>query len=365
MYEIHARLNSLLMVVDLLEPFLLPSLVSGLGWAANKLWETQPIAPHLEHILPIVTNLVKPSSLSAEAHYLHETVLSITAYELDRGLRHAQKVHPRRRDIDPVIVALQPWQRLPRNGAATHLELESWTKTPHGGMLMALRHSFGSLVKWSNNLVNSAQVALNSSSTGQQPNNFPSSAPLYTHRILPTAVLLFGANKVLQALLKESTKLMTTNSCSPEIVLDILAALISAPAAQPPRSGLTLRQMLDLLLADAYALHTSKDEDGSKTVQAEFIVRLSRRVEAQCPARPVIVAAQTTDPMAGTMAADGTVTDVIMSLDPMNASMNGLQADSAALAETEMLDGTLQEVNMADLEELMDGAEGGDMFGLN
>ena len=354
----------MLTVVVLLDPFLLPSLVSGLGWAANKLWETQPVAPHLDYLLPIITHLVKPSFLSAEAHCLHETVLSITAYQLERGLRHAQKVHPRRRDIDPIIVALQPWQRLPRNGAATHLELESWTKAPHGGVLTALRHSFGSLVKWSNNLVNSAQVALNPSGTGHQPNSFPSSAPLYTHRILPTAVLLFSAKLVLQALLKESTKLLTTNSCPPEIVLDILAALICAPAVQPPRSGLTLRQMLDLTLTEAYALHTSKDEDNFNTVQAEFIVRLSRRVEAQCPAPPVIVTTQTTDPMVGTIVADGTVTNAIMGLDPTDTSMNGLQADSTALTESEMLDGTLQEVDMADLEELMDSADTGDIYEL-
>lgn len=349
---------------DLLEPFLLPSLVSGLGWTANRLWATQSSAPQLDYVLPLLTWLVKPFSLSSEAHALYETVLSITAFQLERGLTHAQKVHPRRRDIEMIASTLRPYLRLPRNGASSHTELETWTTTAHGGALAALRHSFHALVKWSNSLTSSKQTTLNPQNGTQQQQSAPVPAPSYTHRLLSSVILLFGARIALQTLLKESARLIVNNSCSPDIPLDILTALVCAPVAPPPRSTLTLRQALELAQSESYTVHTGKDGEPADSVRAELIVRLDRRISAQTPPPPVLQVGQSNGTINMTIVTNGT-DDAIMNLGTnITNTVDGLANNAGTMNEDDMLDGTLQEVNMADLEELMDGTDGGDIFGL-
>ena len=295
---------------------------------------------------------------------MHETVLSITAFQLERGLMHAQKVHPRRRDIEAIASTLRPYLRLPRNGASSHTELESWTTTAHGGALAALRHSFHALVKWSTQLTSSKQSTLNPQNGTQQQQSPPGPAPSYTHRLLSSSVLLFGARTVLQTLLKESAKLITNNLCSPEIPLDILTALICAPILQPLRSTLTLRQALELAQADAYGIHVGKDDEPGDTVKAELIVRLDRRITAQTPPRPVLQAGQSRGHINMTIDTNGT-DDVLMNLGAnITDTIDGLVGNTGTINENDMLDVTLPEVNMADLEELMDGTDGDDIFGL-
>lgn len=346
----------------MLEPFLLPSLVSGLGWAARKLWETKPSAPQLDYILPLVTCLVKPASLSAEASSLHETVLTITASSLERALAHVQKLHPRRRDIDPIVNALRPHLHQLRNGMATHTELEAWSAQSHGGILAALRHSFHSLVNWSSRISISKQATANQTNTSSQAPL--GSAPQYTHRLITTCVCTFGAPTTLATLLTESTKMVAANSCSPDIPLDLLTAMIAAPSIHPVRLTVSLRQALQLVQADAYSHSIEKNGRPADTVKAELIVRLARRVEAQSPARPV---PETGVDGAEQAAVVNAAADMMMSLnngnDETNGAISGTQSDANA-SSNDVLEGMLKDVDVsADLDSLMD-TDAGDLFNM-
>ena len=268
---------------DLLEPFLLPSLVSGLGWFTRRLWEIDRVAPGLDTLLPVLQALIKPPSISGESASLHATVLSIVSKPLQRSLAHVQKLHPRRADTEPLLSTLKRHVQPQCHVASSHTELEAWTSTPSGGIPTALRQSLQSLTQWS--------------STG----SLDAPPPGYTHRLPLAAIRMLGAKAVLTALIDEiveqqaafiniTTTASTTTSTALintiDILLDITASLISAPSATDPASinplaanypkpQLSLRDALQADFNDAYRI--------SKTdaPRAAIIVRLFRRVTAQ------------------------------------------------------------------------------------
>ena len=276
---------SLTFALDLLEPFLLPSLVAVLGWATRRLWETRPLAPHLDILLPILLTLIQPSTqLSNDASQLHEVVLAIAAKPLERALAHVLELHPKRKDVDKLTKALEPYLAAPtradkptsevRAAATDHAVVESWCATADGGLSTALRNALEELTKWSD-----PKVAARTTSDFDEQN--PKSVPQYTHRQLLFAAQLLGVPGALQALLDGATRLLAERRATSDVMLDVLTALLCAPAAAPPRSGLTLRDALHALATDAYTL--SKED----ATRAELVVRLQRRVEAQAPPRAV------------------------------------------------------------------------------
>ena len=143
----------------------------------------------------------------------------------------------------------------PRCSLATAAELDTWCGTPAGSLLAAIQHSVSSLVNWSNSGVLNA------------------APPNYTHRLLLTGVAMLGANVVLEALLDVLMKY--AGSSSPGVVLDIVTAMICAPASADGRERLSLRHVLNTAYSDAYTL--SKKDSG----RAEMVVRLQRRVDSQ------------------------------------------------------------------------------------
>lgn len=255
---------------DLLEPFLIPSLITGLGWLANRIWETDTDASELAVLLPTLQALVKPPSISGDAAALHEAVLSIVAENLEKGLTHVQKLHPKRPEINPLLSTLKQRTQRRRGDAASHTELETWCSTSSGGILVAVRHTVRALLQWCNT---------------ESSNTAP---PNYTHKQILTAHRLLGARAVLESLLDE----LLRDSNSSEVVLDIVTSLICAsnsadfPATdsnnnntivyhRQARRQLSLRDALITLNENAFTL--------SKTdaPRAEMTVRLHRRVEAQ------------------------------------------------------------------------------------
>jgi mediator of RNA polymerase II transcription subunit 5 len=337
---------------------LLPSLVSGLGWAARKLWESRGDSPYLDQLFILLSCLVKPPSLSAEAKSLHETVLAITAVQLERALAHIQKFNVKRKEVESLFNVLRPHLQAPRNGTATRSELEGWSTQSHGGLLTALKHSYHNLVSWSNRLFTAQQATDNSSNGGTHAN--VGSAPQYTHRLIMTCILVNGAPKTLSLLLVESTKMITSGSCTPDVPLDVLTAIICAPSVQPARFTSTLRQALQSAQAEAYTLSVGKNGEGADTVRAELIVRLSRRVEAQSPVRPVPQPAPEQSQAENVVA----TADIIMGLEGNEtADTNMPDAGIDATNSNDMLEGMLKDVDSADLDSLMDTG-GDDLFNL-
>lgn len=269
--------------IDLLEPFLLPSLVVALGWLGNRIWESEN-EPTIA--LKTLHSLVSPSSISGEAQAIHRTVLNITARTLEEQLKDVRARHPSRPDIKPILDALEPYLSFQRTGNCHRSELESWTTHPGGGgLLSSLRNTFQSLVLWSTN----PEISM--------------APPSYTHRQVLAGVRMLGAPRVLRAL-EEELKLQT-EAGSGDLALDIATAIISAPMAesftvdqllhhpmdshkdhhnhqhQLPAPSTFLRTPL-LTLRDALNLdHDNVPRISEKDpLRAEMIVRLSRRVNA-------------------------------------------------------------------------------------
>ena len=273
----------------LLEPFLLPSLISGLGWFTLRLWETDIVAPQLEYLLPVLQSLIKPPSLSSDSSTLHEAILSVITKPLQRSLIYVQNLHPRRADTDPLLETLKKKVQPTRTDSASHAELESWSTTSNGGILASIRHTVQSLTLWSTSMGNLDATASPSS---------------YTHRLVIAGSRVLGAKTVLNTLLDEilsDGNTITTldpegalSSPSQDLVLDIVTCLIAAPTAADPSSifpllyhstassttappkqhQLSLPSALDLLSTEAYALSKSN------LPRAETIIRLHRRVSA-------------------------------------------------------------------------------------
>ncbi len=259
--------------IDLLEPFLLPSLVAGLTWFAHKVWETHEKSDALETAIPALHTLLKPPSMSSDSSAMHAAVLAIVAKPLEDSLSYAQRQQPLRTDINPLIEVLKPYTHRQRREASFYSELENWATTPGGGLLAALRHTIEPLIPWTSAFSTSADIT----------------PPHYTHRQLVETLKIMGAKAVLQFFLDE---LMAhyDNGGLPDmdIVLDIIVAMITAPqhqflspsgtmggdGAHVPQRQLSLRDALHAEFLQAF--HISK----TNLPRATIIVRLYRRVEA-------------------------------------------------------------------------------------
>lgn len=254
--------------LDLLEPFL-PSLIAGLTYFAHKIWETTEQSTNLDIFLPALTTLVKPRSIASDSSAMHSTVLSIIAKPLDHALQHAQRRHPRRADILPLLEALKPHTHKMRGDTAAFAELETWCAAPGGSLPASLRHTLHSLILWAS------------------PSSTELCPPHYTHRQLILSLQVLGARTVLGTLIDE-LMLHVTSPNSLDAALDVIVTMISAPQARFPdaiattdlNSPLPLRRQLSL--RDALKMLFDEADDVSKkdVNRASVIVRLQRRVEA-------------------------------------------------------------------------------------
>jgi mediator of RNA polymerase II transcription subunit 5 len=254
----------LLTSIDLLEPFLLPSLVVALTWLGNHIWEseTDPTIP-----LKTLYSLIKPSSISGEAQAIHQTVLNITARPLEEQLKNVRTRHQSRTDIKPILDALEPYLSFRRVGSSHRSELDTWTTHATGGLLASIRTTFQALVLWSSN---------------PEINMAPHT---YTHRQIITGIRMLGATRVLSALVDEVKQ--QTESGSGHIALDIATTMICAPMPESfavdqnnNHPDKPVPRCVVLTLRDALALLHENVPKTSETdpLRAEVIVRLARRV---------------------------------------------------------------------------------------
>ena len=248
----------------LLEPFLLPSLVAGLKWFAQRLLETTEQSTSLDFIMPALTTLLKPRSISSDSSALHHAVLSIVAKPLDEALAYVHRRYPQRADIKPLTEILSRHGQKQRYKAAAVTEMETWSNTPGGGVQAALRHTVQSLILWDG--VASVHV----------------SPPRYTHRQIALSVLILGAKTVLDTLVDEIMVHVTHDGMlDTESALEVVSVIILAPQAQFPDSPVGGHKC-QLSLGDALnaemenILELSKNEHS----RAVMIVRLHRRIES-------------------------------------------------------------------------------------
>ncbi|CAL3965608.1 unnamed protein product [Diplocarpon coronariae] len=256
----------------LVDTFLLPSLVPGITWLACHLWESRGDANAVLQILSaLITN---PASISnnTEASQMLNSILNIVAKNLEQSLRWLQRAEPSRQDVEPLLKALRGNLGWERRGASDHTELESWSGSSGGGLIVSLKSTVVNLVQWGLN------PSLNSN-----PAN-------YTNRQILVGVKMLGAKRVLSAIIDEVRSQTETGHGS--VVLDAACALVCAPdaaswdagismevlgasAIQPQQRRLNLREALRLEAENAPKLHKTEP------FLAETIVRLYRKVEAQ------------------------------------------------------------------------------------
>lgn len=249
---------------DLVDTFLLPSLIPSINFLATLIWTSPNLAAS---ILTILHPLITATSTSSEASTMLSSVLNIIARPLDRSLHWLQRDQPTRQNISPLITALKPYLGFERVAATDHSELETWTTTPNGGLLASIRVTMQALIQW-----------------GLNPgiNITPAS---YTHRQILSAVKKAGAKRVLGTILEEVKS--HRDAGSEAVCIDIATSLICAPDIHslPPLLSLNTiptAHQNRLNLRDALRLETDRVGKLHKkdVLAAETIVRLSRRVEA-------------------------------------------------------------------------------------
>ena len=247
----------------LLEPFLLPSLIAGLHWLADRLWELNAGASKIDTLMQTLQALLKPVRMSQESSTIHSPVLHIVAKRLESAIQHVQKQFPARSDIKPLLAVLSPYTA-DFEGKKVYKELASWSTTPKGALLTALRNSIQSLVIWS---------ATAAASTVMSPPNF-------TFHQLRSTVQIKGAYATLDILIDEVQTANFTDIAMDIAAIMILAAQHKKPGdveditEKPKALPLTLRAVLQVRYEEASEL--------SKTdpARASVIVRINRRVDA-------------------------------------------------------------------------------------
>jgi mediator of RNA polymerase II transcription subunit 5 len=156
--------------------------------------------------------------------------------------------------------------------------MSNWA-APQGGLKTAVKTTFQGLINWS------LQI------TTLNPAQLP---PTYSHRLFWIAERILGAPALLSIILTEIKEQTDNPAGAAAVVIDVATAIVCAPKTEnsPINVAWTIsaipaqhpHQSKRLNLRDALALETERAADIMKKDQtlAETIVRLHRRVEAQC-----------------------------------------------------------------------------------
>lgn len=263
----------MLTTVDLVDTFLLPSLVMAMTFLANHLRTGKASEP--KAVIRILQLMLLTKQGSMEARTMLSAVITIVAKPLEHALRSHQRQDPKNQEIEPLLKAIRDnTQVSPRTAGAEHKELEAWTSTSNGGLATSVRHTIQGLVQWS---------------LHPGMNVMPTS---YTHRQMIAALKLLEAKPLLRLILDEVKQ--TTEAGSASYIYDIATTLICAPDVTnlpplpPPtllndpgqqvsstQTRVSLRQMLRWEAEDC------KKIQKIDPVMAEHVVRLHRKVEAQ------------------------------------------------------------------------------------
>lgn len=242
----------------LLEPFLLPSLVMGLGWLAEHSWEDHN---DVEVLLQVLEKLLKPSSSSQETQAMHRAILSMVATPLYNSLQELLRKRPDKKKATELSALLKPFLNQQRNLHCSRIEMDEWMRD--GTLKDRVRHSIRDLVRWA--------------STTTSP---PDPPPKYAHRMFALACQLVDTDMLLDTIVDE---LASTPFANMPVALDVCTAMICAPAAgsmsqqRNHSSGVTarLRNKVRLVPSDVRGLLEKPK------AHAQALVQLSRQVESQ------------------------------------------------------------------------------------
>ncbi|KAL7269677.1 mediator complex subunit [Rhizina undulata] len=243
----------------LLEPFLLPSLVGGLGWLANHLWESHDdisIPLQILHSLLIVPNI------SPEVAEVHRTAVSISSRQLQRVLRETVRrgtAGAQQALAEQIIATLHPYTIFKRTGAANKEELENWTQhSAGGGLLQSVSTMFQSLVSWSTGDINSTRPTTT-----------------YTHRLLLSAWKILGAKAVVKTIVGEVVKCRIPDTL-PGYAEDLAVNMILSNIPGAGEDGGGRFGLLDALRAEEEDLRFGVDG-----IRAEVIRVLLKKIGMQ------------------------------------------------------------------------------------
>ncbi|KAI5203996.1 hypothetical protein AUEXF2481DRAFT_449992 [Aureobasidium subglaciale EXF-2481] len=314
----------------LLEPFLLPSLIGGLGWVTKHSWEDHG---DTEILLQMLRKLLQPDSISGDAQAMHQTILGMIARPLVMSLRDLQRRQPKRKDVGPLVEVLEPHLNSQRSGQCSSAEVNQWCTIPEGGMRATVRSIIRGLARWS------SQGSANS-----MPFN-------YTHRAITSALSMLGADEVLAIMLDEVRS--QTQAGSGSAALEVATTIVCAPS---PTSALSqanalmqfdqsspqhVNQRRTLRQALQARLEEPKELLSAETERVEALVRLGRRVEAQLAVPP-----QLSMPMTSLDLGDMNIasTDMLTGDMQMNDDTTSEAATAAAVDQefTNSMDQSLQ-----------------------
>ncbi|KAK6409073.1 hypothetical protein LTR81_016551 [Elasticomyces elasticus] len=281
----------------LLEPFLLPSLVGGLGWLVSHSWEDHN---DVDILLQILDKLLRPSSSSTETQAMHRAVLAMIAEPLERSLQDLLRKRPDKTVAQGMTALLRKYAGATRTCSSDRATVTEWVAS--GDIARELRSSVKDMTSWAANVT-------------------PTPPPRYQPRILPAACELLGIRSVVEAL---STAMREMPLPLTAIVLDVCTSMVCAPSLVSH----ALRQQLALAASNTQTLL-------EKSVgEATALVRLQHSVEAQ------LVVHQLQMPLA---------VPPQQSTDQMMADL-GLASEAAAAADVALIDSTIPALQMTDAE---------------
>ena len=249
-----------LMQLDLLEPFLLPSLVGVISWM------TYYIRHDLKNaavVMQILHKLILPSPISGDAKAIHTVVLSIVAQNVTKSLHFIKSKETPSPGADELLEVLKLRQPYERSPYSTMAELSSWKAASSETLKSAFRYTLQTLFTWSSSIL-----------------------PSYSHKLILTLVRIIGARRALRLIIEELK--VQSNDVS-AIALDIATALIAAPSAEDNLVSTTsgtskldsAQQRLNLRDALRIEANNASALLASDPLAAETIARLDARVEAQ------------------------------------------------------------------------------------
>jgi len=247
----------------LLEPFLLPSLVGGIKWLVKHSWEDHGDA---EILLQMLEKLLKPSGSSQDMQAMHRCILGIVSTPLVSSLQTLISRRPEKSDqANALIAVLKPHMHQRRSMVVTRAELDGYT--PNGGLLtQAVKQTIRDLALWAVNGGNDAP-------------------PRYASHLVHCAIKSNNSFGVLRAIVEELRDQTIIGNGS--VALDVCVPLVCAPEPTGYTTlmnmGGTVPQITGRTLHDAIRVDMMNVPKLLKmpTADAEALVRLARRVEAQ------------------------------------------------------------------------------------
>lgn len=242
----------------LLEPFLLPSLVMGLGWLAEHSWEDHN---DVEVLLQVLEKLLKPSSSSQDTQAMHRAILGMVATPLYNSLQELHRKMPGKKQATELSTLLKPHLNKQRNLSCSRTAMDEWLQD--GTMNERIRRTIQELVRWA--------------STTTNP---PDPPPKYAHRMFTLACQIVDTDALLRTMVAE---LANTSFANMPVALDVCTAMICAPAPgsmsqqRGHTAGVTARLRNRVRLVPANVPELLK----MPKTHAQALVQLSRQVEAQ------------------------------------------------------------------------------------